>query len=133
MKQCTRVKSTCRTCGECADDLKLHICSKIEKSIDCGQNHISNSLRCQVDDCSFPPMPMPQFLPTNPNSTMLTKLDDLLGKITEANNHLSNLELKYNNFEQFMIEKKESDLLIKENLNLLSKQSAEFKKGFDSS
>ncbi|CAF4536872.1 unnamed protein product [Rotaria magnacalcarata] len=27
MKQCTQVKSTCRTCGECADDLKLHACS----------------------------------------------------------------------------------------------------------
>ncbi|CAF4244524.1 unnamed protein product, partial [Rotaria sordida] len=36
MKQCTQVKSTCRTCGECADDLKLHICSKIEKCIHCG-------------------------------------------------------------------------------------------------
>ncbi|CAF1246698.1 unnamed protein product [Rotaria sordida] len=118
MKQCTKVKSTCRTCGECADDLKLYICSKIEKCIHCGQNHNSN----------FPPMPMPQFLPTNSNNTMLTKLDDLLGKITEVNNHLSNLELKYNHFEQFMIEKKESDLLVKENLNLLSKQSVEFKK-----
>ncbi|CAF2970823.1 unnamed protein product [Rotaria sp. Silwood2] len=165
MKQCTQVKSTCRTCGECADDLKLHTCSKIEKCIHCGQNHKSNSLKCQVVksfrseltrkllspnnrstssttntlnnisnsnfkylSSDFPPMPMPQFVPTNPNYTMLTKLDDLLGKITEVNNHLSNLELKYNNFEQFMIEKKESDLLIKENLNLLSNQSVEFKK-----
>ncbi|CAF3328732.1 unnamed protein product [Rotaria sp. Silwood2] len=42
----------------------------------------------------FPPMPMPQFVPTNLNNTMLIKLDDLLGKITEVNNHLSNLELK---------------------------------------
>ncbi|CAF3843917.1 unnamed protein product, partial [Rotaria sordida] len=118
MKQCTKVKSTCRTCGECADDLKLYICSKIEKCIHCGQNHNSN----------FPPMPMPQFLPTNSNNTMLTKLDDLLGKITEVNNHLSNLELKYNNFEQFMTEKKENDLLVKESLNSLSQQSVEFKK-----
>ncbi len=44
------------------------------------------------------------------------------------NNRLSSLELKYNNFEQFMIEKKESDSLVKENLNLLSKQSVELKK-----
>ncbi|CAF1074271.1 unnamed protein product [Rotaria sordida] len=73
-------------------------------------------------------MPIPQFLPTKPNNTMLTKLDDLLGKITEVNNHLSNLELKYNNFEQFTAEKKENDLLVKENLNVLSKQSVEFKK-----
>ncbi|CAF4242444.1 unnamed protein product, partial [Rotaria sordida] len=74
------------------------------------------------------PMPMPQFLPTHPNNTMLTKLDDLLGKITKVNNHLSSLELKYNNFEQFMNEKKENDLLIKQNLNLLSKQSVGLKK-----
>ncbi|CAF0934419.1 unnamed protein product [Rotaria sordida] len=165
MKQYTQVKSTCRTCGECADDLKLHICSNIEKCIHCEQNHKSNSLRCQVvklfrseltrkllssnnrssfsttdtlnnmsnsnfkySTSDFPPMPIPQFLPTNPNNTMLTKLDDLLGKITEVNNHLSNLELKYNNFEQFTAEKKENDLLVKENLNVLSKQSVEFKK-----
>lgn len=59
---------------------------------------------------------------------MLTKLDELLGKITEVKNHLANLESKYNSLEQFMIEKKENDLLVKENLNLLSKQSTEFKK-----
>ncbi|CAF3703793.1 unnamed protein product, partial [Rotaria sordida] len=69
MKQCTQVKSTCHTCGECADDLKLHICSNIDKCIHCGQNH-------------------------------------------------NNLWSK----------KKENDLLIKENFNLLSEQSAEFKK-----
>ncbi|CAF1282535.1 unnamed protein product [Rotaria sordida] len=165
MKQCTQVKSTCHTCGECADDLRLHICSNIEKCIHCDQNHKSNSFKCQVVksfrseltrkilssnnrstysttntlnnmsnsnfkylSSHFPPMPMPQFLPTNPNNTMLTKLDDLLGKITKVNNHLSNLELKYNNFEQFMNEKKENDLLIKENVNLLSKQSVGLKK-----
>ncbi|CAF4002136.1 unnamed protein product, partial [Rotaria sordida] len=61
MKQCTQVKSTCHTCGECADDLKLHICFNIEKSI-------------------------------------------------------------------YGRKKKENDLLIKENLNLLSEQSVEFKK-----
>ncbi|CAF3453526.1 unnamed protein product [Rotaria socialis] len=165
MKQCTQVKSTCRTCGDCADDLKLHVCSKIEKCIHCGQNHKSNSLKCQVVksfrseltrkllssiNCStssttnninnmsnsgfkyfsseFPSMPTPQYLPTNHNNTMLTKLDDLLGKITEVNNHLSNLESKYNKFEQFKTEKQESDLIVKENLNLFSKQSIEFKK-----
>ncbi|CAF2262242.1 unnamed protein product [Rotaria magnacalcarata] len=76
----------------------------------------------------FPSMPRPQYLPTNHNNTMLTKLDDLLGKITEVNNHLSNIESKYSKFEQFMTEKQESDLLVKENLNLLSKESVEFKK-----
>lgn len=163
-KQCTQIKSTCRTCGEMADDLKLHICSKIEKCIHCGDNHKSNSLRCQVVksfrceltrkllstnkrstnsttinsnnmnysnfkyfNSDFPPLPKPQLEPINHNNNMLNKLDELLGKIKEVNNHLSNLESKYNKFEQFMIEKKENDLLVKENLNLLSKQSTEVK------
>ncbi|CAF4497705.1 unnamed protein product [Rotaria socialis] len=33
----------------------------------------------------FPPMPMPQSAPTNPiNNTMLSKLDDLIRKISEV-------------------------------------------------
>ena len=139
MKQCRQIKSTCRTCGESVDDLKLHNCSNVEKCIHCGQNHWSNSLKCQVVksfrseltrkllssnihsstsstnmdnnanhsnfqyfNTDFPPMPLPQHPPSNINNSMLTKLDDLLRKITEINNHLSNLELKYNKFEQFM-------------------------------
>jgi len=39
-------------------------------------------------------MPAPQFLPVSPNSYMLTKLDDLLEKITEVNNRLSSLQMK---------------------------------------
>ena len=159
MKQCRQIKSTCRTCGESVDDLKLHNCSNVEKCIHCGQNHRSNSLKCQVVksfrseltrkllssnnhsstsstnmvnntnhsnfqyfNTDFPPMPLPQHPPSNINNSMLTKLDDLLRKITEINNHLSNLELKYNKFEQFMIEKNASDSSVKEDLNLLSKQ-----------
>ncbi|CAF4496920.1 unnamed protein product, partial [Rotaria magnacalcarata] len=132
MKQCTQTKSTCKTCGECVDDLKLHICSNVEKCIHCGQNHKSNSLKCQVVksfrseltrkllssnnyssasslnkvnnsnqpnfqylSSDFPRMSLPQHLPSNINNDMLNKMDDLLGKITELNNHLTNLELKY--------------------------------------
>ncbi|CAF2079452.1 unnamed protein product, partial [Rotaria magnacalcarata] len=47
-KQCSQIKNTCRTCGDLVDDLKLHICSKIEKCIHCGLNHKSNSLKCHV-------------------------------------------------------------------------------------
>ncbi|CAF4457448.1 unnamed protein product, partial [Rotaria socialis] len=139
MKQCTQTKSTCKTCGEYVDDLKLHICSNVEKCIHCGQNHKSNSLKCQVVksfrseltrkllssnnysstsslnkvnnsnqpnfqylSSDFPRMSLPQHLPSNINNNMLNKMDDLLGKITELNNHLTNLELKYSKFEQFM-------------------------------
>ncbi|CAF4509933.1 unnamed protein product [Rotaria magnacalcarata] len=55
-------------------------------------------------------------------------MDDLLGKITELNNHLTNLELKYSKFEQFMIEKNTSDLSVKQNVNLLSQHSTDYKK-----
>lgn len=161
-KQCTQVKDTCCTCGDLMEDLKSHICSRIEKCIHCGQNHKSNSLKCQVVksfrseltrkllssnnrstssstnnlnnmgnsnfsyiSSNFPPMPAPQFLTNNP---MMVKLDDLLEKMSEVNVHLSSLKLKHDKFEQFMMEKNESDSLIKENLNLLSKQSVELKK-----
>jgi hypothetical protein len=60
---------------------------------------------------------------------MIIKLDDLLEKMSEVNTHLSNLKLKYDKFEQFMMEKNESDSMIKDNLNLLSKQSSELKTG----
>ncbi|CAF5202462.1 unnamed protein product, partial [Rotaria magnacalcarata] len=165
MKQCTQTKSTCKTCGECVDDLKVHICSNVEKCIHCGQNHKSNSLKCQVVksfrseltrkllssnnyssasslnkvnnsnqpifqylSSDFPRMSLPQHLPSNINNNMLNKMDDLLGKITELNNHLTNLELKYSKFEQFMLEKNTSDLSVKQNVNLLSQHSTDYKK-----
>ncbi|CAF2106977.1 unnamed protein product, partial [Rotaria magnacalcarata] len=158
-------QETCKTYGECIDDLKLHICSNVEKCIHCGQNHKSNSLKCQVVksfrseltrkllssnnyssastsntvnnlshssfqylSSDFPPMSMPQHLPSNLNNTMLNKMDDLLGKITELNNHFANLELKYSKFEQFMIEKNTIDSSVKQNLNLLSQHSTDLKK-----
>ncbi|CAF5132117.1 unnamed protein product, partial [Rotaria magnacalcarata] len=73
-------------------------------------------------------MSLPQYLPSNINNNMLNKMDDLLGKITELNNHLTNLELKYSKFEQFMIEKNTSDLSVKQNVNLLSQHSTDYKK-----
>jgi hypothetical protein len=60
---------------------------------------------------------------------MIIKLDDLLEKMSEVNAHLSNLKLIYDKFEQFMMEKNESDSIVKDNLNLLSKQSSELKTG----
>jgi hypothetical protein len=162
-KQCTQVKDTCHTCGDLVEDLKLHNCSKIEKCIHCGQNHKSNSLKCQVvksfraeltrkllssnnrsnssvtntsnnygnlnftyNKSNFPELLAPQFIQSN---SMIIKLDDLLEKMSEVNTHLSNLKLKYDKFEQFMMEKNESDSMIKDNLNLLSKQSSELKTG----
>ncbi|CAF2120803.1 unnamed protein product [Rotaria magnacalcarata] len=47
-KQCTQTKETCRTCGDQADDMKSHKCSKVEKCVRCGQNHNSSLLKCPV-------------------------------------------------------------------------------------
>ena len=47
-KQCSQLKSTCSTCGDLVDDLKFHKCPKLEKCIHCGENHKSNSLKCQA-------------------------------------------------------------------------------------
>ncbi|CAF1533333.1 unnamed protein product [Adineta steineri] len=47
-KQCSQTKETCRTCSEVVDDMKNHICSKIEKCIHCQLNHKSSSLKCPV-------------------------------------------------------------------------------------
>jgi hypothetical protein len=161
-KQCTQSKSTCRTCGNLVDDLKLHKCSNVDKCIHCGQNHKSNSLKCQmvksfraeltrkilssgnplsscmpigcnnmnmnssnmvVNGSNHPIVP-PLSLPHN---VMLSKLDDLLVKISEMNVHLSNIKFKCDRFEQFMIENNESDSSMKENLNLLSSQTTDLK------
>ncbi|CAF3804835.1 unnamed protein product [Rotaria sp. Silwood1] len=162
-KQCSQIKNTCRTCGDSVDDLKLHICSKIEKCIHCGLDHKSNSLKCHVvksfrseltrkllssnnhsshvsqngmiglnknvnivyNDSHFPGLPVAQNSSSN---HMLNKLDNLLAQIAEVNVHLSNLKVKNDKIEQITLAKNDSDILIKENLNLLSKQSMELKK-----
>ncbi|CAF0908716.1 unnamed protein product [Rotaria sordida] len=119
------------------DDMKNHICSKIEKCIHCGQNHKSSSLKCPVvksfrteltrkilqlnnhstpdtnlmnkniifNSTNFPPPPPPKSstLSINP---MTIKLDELINKLSEAKNHLANLEAKHDKFEQFILEKK---------------------------
>ncbi|CAF4029044.1 unnamed protein product, partial [Adineta steineri] len=47
-KQCSQTKETCRTCSEVVDNMKNHICSKIEKCTHCQSNHKSSSLKCPV-------------------------------------------------------------------------------------
>ncbi|CAF3913491.1 unnamed protein product [Rotaria sp. Silwood2] len=164
-KQCSQIKNTCRTCGDLVDDLKLHICSKIEKCIHCGLDHKSNSLKCHMvksyrseltrkllssnnhsshvsqngmidlnknvnivyNNSHFPGLPVAQNSSSN---HMLNKLDNLLAQIAEVNVHLSNLKVKNDKIEQITLAKNDSDILIKENLNLLAKQSMELKKSF---
>jgi hypothetical protein len=157
-KQCTQVKDTCRTCGEQYADIKDHNCSEIDKCIHCQQNHKSNSLKCPVvksfraeltkkllnlnhhpaptasmnniknfvyDATNFPPLPAPQAFENNP---IMMKLNDLIGKISEVKDHLTNLTLKHDKFEQFMLEKIQNDEHIKESIDLLSKNALVLKK-----
>ncbi|CAF0861860.1 unnamed protein product [Rotaria sordida] len=72
-KQCTQVKETCCTCGEQVDDMKNHICSKIEKCVHCDQNHKSSSLKCPVVK-SFRTELTRKILPLNNHSTPDTNL-----------------------------------------------------------
>ena len=73
---------------------------------------------------NFPVIPFSQ---SPANNIMVNKLNDVLEKLSEVNTHLSNLQSKYDRFEQFMLDKNEHDLLVNEKLNCLSKQSSELK------
>jgi hypothetical protein len=134
-KQCTQIQNTCRTCGEHYADLKDHNCSHVDKCIHCQQNHKSNSLKCPVvktfraeltkkllslnnhstpttsnsnitpfihNTTDFPFLPAQQATTVSP---MMMKLDDLIIKMSEVKDHLANLTLKHDKFEQFMLEK----------------------------
>jgi hypothetical protein len=84
-----------------------------------------NSSSILFNGLNFPSMPVPHLLP---NNQMVNKLDELLEKMSEVNAHLANLKVKYDKFEQFAMEKNESDLHVKESINLVSKQSIDLKK-----
>ena len=139
-KQCSQTKETCRTCGDMVNDLKNHVCSKVEKCIHCNQNHKSNSLKCPViksyraeltkkllhsnheppaivnRNFGFNSVPsvappgnlrsMSSVVSSNP---VIDKLNDLIIKLSDIQNKLVALEVKYDKFEQFMISKNQSD------------------------
>ena len=150
-KQRSQANETCRTCGDIVNDLKTHVCSKVEKCIHCNQNHKSNSLKCPViksyraestkkllhsnnvppandnRDFSFNFTPsvapagnlrsMSSIVSSNP---VIEKLNDLIIKLSDVQNKLIALEVKYDKFEQFMISKNQSDENIKAVLSNLS-------------
>lgn len=138
-KQCKQIKDTCRTCSELVEDLKTHKCSNIEKCLHCNQNHKSNSLKCSViksyraeltrkvlqmnhDSSSVIPNMHPGFswnasqfplLATSTssslNNSITNKLDDLISKLSSVQSQLSNIKVKHDKFEQFMLSKNQSD------------------------
>ena len=149
-RQCTQIKETCRTCGDQVDDLKKHNCSRIEKCIHCNQNHKSSSLKCPVvksyrseltrkllrpaNDSSstitfkpshshIPPR-LPPFPWGNPSSDfenpLVIKLDRLLQKVEEVDDHILKLNSKHDTFEQYMLTKNKRDDEVTKTLQNLS-------------
>ena len=83
----------------------------------------------QFISSNFPPLPQPQVPPwlTN-NNFMASKLDELLEKMSDVNNHLAKLSSNNVTFEQFMNDKKENDALVKDQLNSFNTLSSELGK-----
>ena len=80
-------------------------------------NYVYNSL-------NFPPLPAPQ---TSSNNSVLSKLDDLMTRISEVKDHLANLSSKHDKFEQFMLEKAQHDTLIMQQMDGLKLCTQELK------
>ncbi|CAF4238846.1 unnamed protein product [Rotaria sp. Silwood2] len=156
--KCKQIKNTCKTCGEQYVDPKDHNCSQMDKCIRCQQNHKSNSLKCPVvksfraeltkkllnlndhtaapgsnnnirpfsyNTTDFPSLPTQQATTISP---MMMKLDDLIMKMSEVKDHLANLALKHDKFEQFILEKNQNDERVNENINVLCKSVHELQK-----
>ena len=146
-KQCTQIYETCRTCGESANDLKNHNCTKIEKCIHCKLDHKSNSMKCQVikrfradltrqilhlkhqdsqrnenfifDPSAFPKMPTPQRPLMSINNPIVNKLDELINSLSTVKNQLTILDHKHDKFEQFIISKNQSDDIIRKEVEMI--------------
>ncbi|CAF4404927.1 unnamed protein product, partial [Rotaria sp. Silwood2] len=82
------------------------------------KNYVFNSL-------NFPPLPPPQA--TTLNNSMLSKIDDLITKITEVKEHMINLSFKQDKFEPFMLEKAEHNACVKQQLEVLENHNHDLK------
>ncbi|CAF1403927.1 unnamed protein product, partial [Rotaria magnacalcarata] len=135
---CSKIKK-CIHCGlnHKSNSLKCHVAkccrSELTSKLLSFNNHSSHiSLNGKIDlnknvnvvynNSHFPGLPVARNSSSN---HMLNKLDNLLAQMAEVNVHLSNLKVKYDKIEQITLAKNDSDVLIKENLKLLTKQSIE--------
>ena len=76
---------------------------------------------------NFPPPPLPRST-TLPNNPMLVKLDELLNKLSEVTNHLTNLEAKQDKFEHYILEKNRNDENVTKNIDNVSNNQIKLKK-----
>ncbi|CAF0830444.1 unnamed protein product [Rotaria sordida] len=89
-------------------------------------NNNNNNIRKYIYDISnFPPLPTAQVLTNNP---MMIKLDDLMTKMSEIKDQISNAALKHEKFEQFILEKNQNDKRIEEHLDTVTKNTVALKK-----
>ncbi|CAF1110734.1 unnamed protein product [Rotaria magnacalcarata] len=122
-KQCSQIKNICRT-----SELTSKLLSSNNHSSHVSQNgkiDLNKNVNVVYNNSHFPGLPVAQNSSSN---HMLNKLDNLLAQMAEVNIHLSNLKVKYDKIEQITLAKNDSDVLIKENLKLLTKQSIELRK-----
>jgi hypothetical protein len=88
-------------------------------------NVVNNNFRWgQVDSC-FPSLTPAQAFSNNP---MMNKLDDLISKIVEVKEQLTNLTSKQTKFEEFMVEKSQSDERVIQKIESLCLNNNELKK-----
>ncbi|CAF1526154.1 unnamed protein product [Rotaria sordida] len=76
---------------------------------------------------NFPPGPPPKSstLSINP---MMVKPDELINKLSEVKNHLTNLEANHDKFEQFILEKNCNDEIVTKKINDISNNHMDLKK-----
>jgi len=146
---CLQIKTTCKTCCELIDDPNQHHCSNIIKCAHCGSNHKSTSASCPIikayraeltkkilqtnktqsitnNNSSNSLSPFNWFnrnqqtVQSTANNDMINKLNDLINKISDIKTGLENLSSKYENFTRFMIEKEQSDQILKQNFNFVA-------------
>ncbi|CAF3006168.1 unnamed protein product [Rotaria sp. Silwood2] len=74
---------------------------------------------------NFPPLPTTQ---STLNNSVMLKLDELMTKMSEVKEHLSNLTSKHEKYEQFMIEKTQNDERVNQQIELLLLNDQDLKK-----
>ncbi|CAF2136210.1 unnamed protein product [Rotaria magnacalcarata] len=74
------------------------------------------------DPSNFPPLPVPH---ASFNGPVLSKLDDLIGKIAQVSQQLSNVAAKQEKFEHFMVESANHNVRSTQQIDVLTKREQE--------
>ena len=102
-----------------------HNNSHVNPTIESSNTITNNSKNLIYDISNFPTLRAPH---SSTNNQMMEKLDNLVIKLSEVKDHLAALSSKNEKFEQFIIEKNQSDQSIQNNISYLSQTSLDLKK-----